>query len=65
MSLIGILVALVILGLIYWLITLLPLPAPFKQVAMVILIIIAILWLANMLTGGNVLAFGHHAVVVH
>jgi hypothetical protein len=61
MSLVGILIALVILGLIYWLITMLPLPAPFKQIAMVIMIIIAILWLASMVGGGDWLNFGHHS----
>ena len=41
--LIHIVIILVVLGLIWWLLTLLPLPAPFGQIVQVILIIIAIL----------------------
>ena len=49
MSLIGLLVVILIVGCIYWLITLLPLPPPFKTVALVILILIVIIWLASSL----------------
>ncbi len=47
MTLVGLLVAVVIMGLIYWLITMLPLPAPFGTIVLVIFIIICILWLAS------------------
>lgn len=48
MSLIGLLVVIVVLGLIYYLVTLLPLPEPFKKVAVVLFIVIAILVLLSM-----------------
>lgn len=47
MSLIGLLVFVIILGLLYWCVTLLPLPSPFKQIAIVILILIAIIYLVS------------------
>jgi len=43
------LVVIIVLGLIYWLITMLPLPAPFKTIAIVIFIIICILVLLSMI----------------
>lgn len=49
MSLIGLLVFVIILGLLYWCITLLPLPQPFKNIAIVILILICIVFLLNSL----------------
>lgn len=47
MSLIGLVVFVIIIGLLYWCITILPLPAPFKTIATVLLIIIAILYLVS------------------
>ena len=47
MSLVGILVLLVVCGLIYYLITLLPLPAPFPLVIKVVVIIALILVLLD------------------
>lgn len=38
-------IAVIIAGLIYYLLTLLPLPAPFKNIVLVIFIVICILWL--------------------
>ena len=52
MDLVSLLVFVIVAGLIWYLIMLLPLPPPFKMVAQVILIIIAILWLVGILTGG-------------
>lgn len=49
MTLVGLLVVVIILGLLYWAITLLPLPAPFKTIALVILILIVVVWLASLL----------------
>jgi hypothetical protein len=49
MSLIGILVFLIICGLIWYLVTLLPLPPPFPILIRVVFILIAILWLASQL----------------
>jgi hypothetical protein len=45
MDLISLLVLVIVFGLVYYLITLLPLPAPFKNVALIILILIAIILL--------------------
>jgi len=46
MDLVSLLVLVLVCGLIYWLIAyVLPLPAPFKTVALVILVVIIILWL--------------------
>lgn len=50
--LISLLVLCLVGGLIYYLITILPLPAPFKTVAFCILVLIAILYLVGYLPGG-------------
>lgn len=47
MSLIGLLVFVIIVGLLFWLVTMLPLPAPFALIARVLLILICIVWLAS------------------
>lgn len=39
----GVVAAVVVLGLIYWLLTLLPLPEPFPQIVRVVFIVVAIL----------------------
>ena len=49
MSLIGLLVFLIIVGLIYWLITMIPLPPPFPMIIRIVMILIAIIWLASQL----------------
>jgi ABC-type siderophore export system fused ATPase/permease subunit len=41
----------IVLGLIYWLVTMLPLPEPFKQIAIVIIVVICLLYLLSMLFG--------------
>ena len=55
-DLIYLLIAIIVLGLIfyllYWLIGQLPLPAPFRTVAIVILSLIAVVVLLSMLFGG-------------
>jgi hypothetical protein len=45
--LIQLLVAVIVIGLIYWLLTLLPIPQPFKNIVTVIVVIICILWLLS------------------
>ena len=60
MSIVGILIFIVIVGLIYWLITLLPLPAPFPMIIRVALILLAIIWLASQLG-----AFGSGTLRIH
>lgn len=47
----SLLVLVIVLGLIYWIVTLLPLPAPFKQVALVIIIVVCLLYLLGILFG--------------
>jgi heme A synthase len=43
MSLITLLIVIIVMGLIYWLITFLPLPAPFRTIAIVVFVVICIL----------------------
>jgi hypothetical protein len=45
------LVMVIVLGLIYWIVSLLPLPAPFKNIALVIVCVICLLYLIAMLFG--------------
>jgi hypothetical protein len=52
MDLVSLLIAVVILGLLFYVVSLLPLPAPFKTIAQVIVIIIAILYLLGLLGYG-------------
>lgn len=47
----SLLVTIIILGLIYWVITMLPIPEPFKNIAMVILVVICLLYVLSMLFG--------------
>jgi hypothetical protein len=49
MSLIGLLIFIIIVGLLYWCVTLLPIPQPFKNIALVIVILICIIFLLNSL----------------
>jgi hypothetical protein len=51
MDLVALLIFVLVLGLVYWIITLIPLPAPFRTIALVVLGIIAILWLLGGITG--------------
>lgn len=47
----SILVMAIILGLIYWILTVLPLPEPFKKIAIVIFCVICLLYLLGLLFG--------------
>jgi hypothetical protein len=47
----SILVMVIVLGLIYWVVTLLPLPEPFKQIAVVIVVVVCLLYLLSLLFG--------------
>lgn len=49
--LISLLVMILILGLIYWIITLFPIPEPFKKIALAIVLVICLIWLIGMLVG--------------
>ena len=59
---IGILFDLLILvivgGLFYWIVTLLPLPDPFKTIAIVIVLVILLIALLSMLMGGGGIIHG-------
>lgn len=52
---IELLIAAIVLGLIYYCVTLLPLPDPFRMIVTVIFIIIAIIYLLKFLPGGSIL----------
>ncbi len=44
-------VLIIVLGLLYWVLTLLPLPEPLKQIVIMVTIIIFVLWLISVLLG--------------
>lgn len=45
MSLVGLLVVVIIAGLLFWLVQTLPIPQPWKNIALVIVVLIVIFWL--------------------
>jgi hypothetical protein len=47
----SLLVMVIVLGLVYWIVTLLPLPEPFKQIAIVIVVVICLLYILSILFG--------------
>jgi hypothetical protein len=47
----SILIMVIVLGLIYWIVTMLPLPEPFKQIAIVIVVVMCLIYLISLLTG--------------
>jgi hypothetical protein len=47
MSLVGLLIAVLVIGLIFYLIRMLPIAEPFKSAALVILIVLVIVWLLS------------------
>lgn len=52
MDLVSLLIAVVVLGLLFYVVGLLPLPAPFKTIAHVIVILIALIYLLGILGYG-------------
>jgi len=50
--LVSLLVFAFVAGLIYWLLTMLPIPEPFKKFVLVIFIVICIIWLLGTFLGG-------------
>lgn len=56
--LVSILIFVLVLGLLYYLVQMLPLPDPFKQIALVVIIVIAIIWLLESFGGG--VDLGYH-----
>lgn len=57
MSLLGLLVVIIVIGLIIWLVQLLPIAQPFKNIALVIAVLICIIWLLS--ATGLVSGLGH------
>jgi hypothetical protein len=49
--LVDLLILVLVAGLIYWLLTVLPVPQPFKNVAIAIFIVICIIWLLGVAFG--------------
>jgi hypothetical protein len=47
----SLLVLVIVLGLVYWVVTMLPIPEPFRQIALVIIVVICLLYLLSMLFG--------------
>lgn len=47
----SILVTVIVMGLLYWIVTVLPLPEPFKKIAIVIVLVICMLYLLSLLFG--------------
>ena len=45
------LVAMIIFGLVYWIVGMIPLPDPFKRIAIVVLVVIFCIWLIYFLLG--------------
>jgi hypothetical protein len=45
----SILIMVIVLGLIYWVVTMLPIPDPFKKIALVIIVVICLLYLLGIL----------------
>ena len=45
MTLIGLLIAVIVIGLLLYLVQLLPLQPPFKTIAMIVIVLICIVWL--------------------
>jgi hypothetical protein len=57
--LVDLLVAVIVMGLLYYIVTILPLPQPFKTIAIVIILVICIIWLLSFTSfGGN---YFHHS----
>ena len=54
---IGLLVTIIVVGLIYWVCTLIPLPAPFLKIAQAVCIIVAVIAVINWLLGMDGHAF--------
>jgi hypothetical protein len=45
------LVVVIVFGLIYWIVTLLPIPEPFKKIAVVVVLVIFLLYMLSILFG--------------
>lgn len=54
MDLVSLLVVLIIGGLAYWLVSMLPLPSPFPEVIRVVVIVALLIWLLRTFLGGRI-----------
>jgi hypothetical protein len=52
MSLVGLLVAILIIGLILWVISLLPLAPPIQRILQIVVVVFVLLWLISVFFGG-------------
>jgi hypothetical protein len=50
--LLELLVAVIVFGLIYYIVTLIPLPPPFRTIALVVMALIGIVWLLSLVSPG-------------
>jgi hypothetical protein len=50
-TLIALLIFVIVVGLIYWIITMIPLPEPFKQILTVVFIVLVVIYLLSWLAG--------------
>jgi asparagine N-glycosylation enzyme membrane subunit Stt3 len=57
MPIFDILIVLIVLGLVYWLITTLPIAEPFKTIIYVVLVLCLILWLLSLIGVGPSIRF--------
>jgi hypothetical protein len=57
-SLVGVLVTLIIVGLLLYIIQILPLDAIIKRVAYIVVLVFVLLWLVSLLGGGPVIRIG-------
>lgn len=51
--LVSLLIAILVIGLLVWLVQILPIPEPFRTVAIVVVVIIAIIWLLEGVGGAG------------
>lgn len=61
-GLVSLVVAIVVLALVYWLITLLPLPEPFPKIILVVFILVAIVWVLHAF---GIVDLGSHGAVTY
>lgn len=50
-ALVSLLIIVIVAGLVYWIVSLMPLPQPFKQIAMVLCALILLLWVLGLFFG--------------
>lgn len=61
--LVDFLVAIIIFGLLYWIVGMIPIPDPFKRIAMVVIVVVFCIWLIYFLFGLAGAGFGFPTLV--